>query len=89
MCMSVCVCVCVCVLGGSDLLTMSSAEASAPSAGRQAGQGRSLWYPRHGSLALHRHLQVFWERLAASQHLIGHDLRPQLVQLALVEGRRC
>lgn len=68
---------------------MSSAEAGAPStAGRQAGQGRSLRHAWHGPLALHCHLQVVRERLPARQHLIRHDLRPQLVQLTLVEGRR-
>jgi hypothetical protein len=45
-----------------------------------------LLHPWHGPLALHGHLQVVWQGLAAVQHLVGHDLGPELVQLVLVEG---
>lgn len=47
-----------------------------------------LLHSRHGSLPLHRHLKVVGEGLASGQHLVGHDLSSQLVQLVLVKRGR-
>lgn len=58
---------------------------SRPRSGRHVGH-RLLLHPRHGPLPLHGHLQVLRQRLTASQHLVGHDLSPELVQLVLVKG---
>lgn len=47
-----------------------------------------LLHSGHGSLPLHRHLKVVGERLPPGQHLVGHDLSSQLVQLVLVKRGR-
>lgn len=52
---------------------------------RHVGHGLLL-HPWHGPLSLHGHLQVVGQRLAARQHLVGHDLSPELVQLVLIKG---
>lgn len=58
---------------------------SGPRGGGHVGHGLLL-HPGHGPLPLHSHLQVLRQSLTARQHLVGHDLGPELVQLVLVEG---
>lgn len=56
----------------------------------QTGHGLLLLllHPRHGSLALHSHLEVVRKGLTPGQHLVGHDLGSELVQLVLIKGSR-
>lgn len=54
----------------------------------QTGHGLLLLHARHGPLALHSHLEVVRKGLAPRQHLVGHDLGSELVQLVLIKGSR-
>lgn len=54
----------------------------------QTGHGLLLLHPRHRPLPLHSHLEVVRKGLTPGQHLVGHDLGSELVQLVLIKGRR-
>ena len=69
------------VAGESRARPSGAPSRAYPSSRGQAGEGLLL----HGPLPLDGHLEVVWQGLPTSQHLIGHDLGPQLLQLGLVE----
>lgn len=52
------------------------------------GHGLLLLHPGHRPLPLHSHLEVVRKRLTPGQHLVGHDLGSELVQLVLIKGSR-
>lgn len=67
----------------------SWSPSSSSSSRSKTGHGLLLLlHPRHGPLPLDGHLEVVWKRLPTGQHLIGHDLGPELVELVLVERSR-
>lgn len=83
------------------MLTMSSSVActhwtkpwsdwstSWPTSCPRSQTGYWLWllHPRHRPLPLHSHLEVVRKGLTPGQHLVGHDLGSELVQLVLIKG---
>lgn len=64
----------------------SHRSTSRPTSYSRGQTGHGLLHPRHGPLPLHSHLEVVRKGLTPGQHLVGHDLGSELMQLVLIKG---